>query len=113
MPMLRRWLPRMVVLVAAVGLIAGLPSESRAAEPTRSAAPAAVEPRVMPIDAWLRTLPAPRTPAAHDAGPGPRAAWRGGGRATRLSGCPGFSRGRPAGAGPGASHPGPAAARRW
>src|SRR5262249_19374664 len=104
MPMLRRWLPRMVMLVAAVGLIAGLPSESRAAEPTRSAAPAAVEPRVMPLDARLRTLPAPRTPDDHHAGPGPRAAWPVRGTVTQLFGCTGFSLERPAADCPGGFH---------
>src|SRR5499433_4241993 len=96
MPMLRRWIPRMVMLVPVVGLVAGSTSESRAAGLPQSAAPAPVDPKVMSIDAWLRTLPAPRTPDDHGAGPGPRVAWPVRGTVTQPFGCTGFSLEHPA-----------------
>ncbi|HKA50086.1 MAG TPA: M23 family metallopeptidase [Candidatus Dormibacteraeota bacterium] len=94
--MLRRWIPRMVMLVPVVGLVAGSTSESRAAGLPQSAAPAPVDPKVMSIDAWLRTLPAPRTPDDHGAGPGPRVAWPVRGTVTQPFGCTGFSLEHPA-----------------
>ena len=94
--MLRRWLPRLVVLVATAGLVAASSGKSMAAAPTRSAAVTAAEPKVMPVDAWLRTLPAPRTPDDHGAQAGSRAAWPVRGTVTQLFGCTGFSLERPA-----------------
>ena len=94
--MFRRWLPRLIVVGAAVGLVAGSPSESSAAGPSRSMAATPAEPKVMSVDAWLRTLPAPRIPDDQGAAPGPRVAWPVRGTVSQPFGCTGFSLERPA-----------------
>jgi len=94
--MLHRWFLRLVVVVATAGLVAGSPSKSMAAAPTRTAALTPGEARVMSIEEWLLILPAPRTPDGYGAPAGPRVAWPVRGTVTQPFGCTGFSLERPA-----------------
>ena len=106
--MIPRWSLRLVVLITTVGLAVGAPSQSRAAGPSSSVtAPptaavtsalttASTEPNVMPVDAWIKALPAPRTADGSPASPGARVAWPLRGTITQPFGCTGFSLERPA-----------------
>jgi len=103
MAMTRRWPARLVVSIAALGLVVSAPSQSSAAGSGSAAAAASpslstasTEPNVMGIDAWIKALPAPRAPDGYAASPGQRVAWPVHGTVTQPFGCTGFSLERPA-----------------
>ena len=95
--MLRRWSARLLILLATVGLAASAPSPSIAsADAAPPPALATALPSVLPVDAWITALPAPRTPDGYTPPPGPRVAWPLRGPITQPFGCTGFSLERPA-----------------
>jgi len=103
MAMTRRWPAGLVVSITALGVVAGAPSQSSAAGSrsagavlSQSLTAASAEPKVMALDAWIKVLPAPRTPDGYAASAGQRVAWPLRGPVTQPFGCTGFSLERPA-----------------
>lgn len=95
MVLVRRWFVRVALLLAPVGLGAASPSQPAAAAPSQPAVAAPSQPRVMPVNAWITALPAPRTPDDYAPPPGPRVAWPLRGILTQPFGCTGFELERP------------------